>query len=121
MIWEPDYAQCFTETTLWLGQYAAYSLPPTGYLVAVTINPGKELPAGDDLNWRAEFEVTDENWAPLYEVIRWDWPMGKCGVMFKEPMPNMNAAHGYWIKRTQPEKCPDLKVITTSLCVSRAA
>jgi hypothetical protein len=112
--WEPDYSQCFTEQMLWLGKYDSYNLPASGYLVAVTLSPVTDLPCGNN-DWRAEIEITDDSWVPLYRTIQWEWPMAKAGVMLWPPKPNMNSAHGYWLRRIQPDSCPDLQVTMVSL------
>ena len=121
MLNRPDFTQCFTEIEQWPGGNIRYIIPPTGYLIAIGINPVDKLPGGhsDDVYWRAKFEITDQDETALYGEIKWEWSMYKSGIAFYEPIPNMNASHPYIIKRVQPSICPDLQVVTVSVPIER--
>jgi hypothetical protein len=116
----PDYDQTLTEVGTWSEKDGLYFLPATGYLVAICLTPVTLMPVSDEVDCRAEFEVTEPNGLPLYRTIRWRYAMSQCGIMFKEPIPNMNAACPYVLKRINPIVCPALSVTLFSLAQSYA-
>jgi hypothetical protein len=118
---EPDYDQCLVERAPWPKENGLYYLPPTGYLMAICLSPVTLMPISDDVESRAEFEVTEPNGIALYRTIRWHYAMNQCGIMFREPMPNINASTPYTLKRINPLECPDLWVTIFSLAAQSHA
>lgn len=105
----PDYNQVLLTSFHWSGEYESFRLPPGGWLIAITIQPGIDMPKPEpDALYRAEYEVTDED--ALYGTIRWQLPLSSCGIMFPQPIVNMNSRSPYLIKRLSPKVSPAVKI-----------
>jgi hypothetical protein len=118
--WEPDWSQALTETHL--VYHEKWTIPPCGYLLAVTITdePGQLRINSGDLHWKAQFEITDADNAALYGQINWDYPMVGCGIAFRDPLPNMDARGSYVLARKSPTgECPPVRLTLTYLMVER--
>jgi hypothetical protein len=85
-------------------------LNPGGWLTAIMVR--KHLN-----NLDMHFEITDEDYNALYGEFT-VWPDMNCGgLILPEPIPNMNAANGYWLRL--PENMTDITVISVNRMMSR--
>lgn len=107
----PDYATVLPSAYLWSGEYDQFELSPGGYIIAIAISAGTDIPFNRNGSmYRAEFEVTDIDQMALYGTIKWQYQLSSCGIGFPEPIPNFNSKFSYVIKRKYPKVCPQLKI-----------
>jgi hypothetical protein len=86
-------------------KYDSFTLAPGGWLIAVTVQldrgrPDFTWPDGMDRNEPLHVEIIDANGAALYGSFNIDCHMGydQGGIVFEEPMPNVNTACPYWVQ-----------------------
>ena len=115
MMVEPDWTQAIAETFTLPENADWWPLPVGGYLLAVSLRAHGDLPQGTDVNFRAEYEITEPNGAALHERIQWQYQLPACGCAFAEPLPNMNSASPYTLTRVQPQETPPLSVTVVHL------
>src|ERR1700677_1381303 len=80
-------------------------LNPGGWLTAIMV---RKYTANMDMH----FEITGEDYNSLYGEFT-VYPQMNCGgLMLPEPIPNVNAANGYWLKL--PDNMCDITVISVN-------
>jgi hypothetical protein len=85
--------------------YPLMALNPGGWLTAVMVRKHRN-------NMDMKFEITNEDYNPLFgEFIV--YPQMTCGgIILPEPIPNMSSACRYWLKL--PENMCDITIISVN-------
>jgi hypothetical protein len=78
---------------------------PGGWLAAIMVRKHRN-------NLDMHFEITDEDYNQLYGEFTVYAQMTCGGLMLPEPIPNVNAAHGYMLRL--PENMCSITVITVN-------
>jgi|SRR5208282_3982423 len=123
--WNID--QVISERHYWGGGDSTLTIPPNGFLLAVTIKAyeGCDMPASNlDPGYRAtflfrypEYEISPQESHPGDRFFYWQWPLSQCGIAFWPPIANVNAAHTFTLFKVNPKLTDDLAVTTVSLLV----
>lgn len=79
---------------LWTPEYDRFILYPNGWLIGVFLENDPRNPG----YMSGDFEITDDNMA-LFGSFHWEFAMASAGIVFPEPLPNVNAAQPYWLRR----------------------
>lgn len=75
-------------------------LPCSGWLIAVTIELDmRKLPQEFDLDTPMRYQIKDSNAFPIYDfAVNHQWGCMTGGIVFDEPLPNLNVARSYTIE-----------------------
>lgn len=82
----------------------------SGWLTAIMVRKYQS-------NLDMHFEITDEDYNGLYGEFTVRPEMNCGGLILPEPIPNVNAANGYWLKL--PDNMCNITVISVNRMLSR--
>jgi hypothetical protein len=111
----PDYEAVHVDRYNMGGEYTEYMIPPTGFLAAVGV---MLLDYGSSPE-PMDFEITGPDHVALFGKFTVHTELGfhKGGVMFPEPIPNMNVAVPYIL--VAPSGHPRLEITTVGMWQQR--
>jgi len=120
----PDWENAHATIDIVPENCASRQIPIGGYLLGVSLrNIGHYMPRdpNPDAPAASSWEISDWDGTALYGgPFYWGWAMASCGIVFPEPLPNMNSATGYWLHRLTPEgDCPGVQLITMQVWQKR--
>lgn len=115
-----DWQSITVESRVFRSNEKIIDLPVSGGILAIHVtlrNIDDPMPAnlhGED--YRAKFTVhADPSAWDEIGSFTWSYTLTDCGMAFKIPVPNVNAANPLYLLRNSPEQCPDLTVHVVSL------